>query len=105
MCWRRIARLSADKLALSEQLRVASERAEAATGLLKLAEARLVELQGRIKGSDSFVSLVPPAGVVGRSIRDLGSACAQLARGLRVPGEVANSAELIPSAREDAVAA
>lgn len=46
---------------------------------LTIAEARFQELHARIKASDGFVSLLSSAGVVARSISDLGKAQHQLA--------------------------
>lgn len=77
--WRRIARLQAEKLALDERLRLAKGNEEQAIAHLTVAEARFQELHARIRASESFVSLVSSAGIVARSISDLGKAHDQLA--------------------------
>ncbi len=77
--WRRIARLRAEMLALDERLRLAKGNEEQAIAHLTVAEARFQELHARIRASESFVSLVSSAGIVARSISDLGKAHDQLA--------------------------
>jgi len=81
-CWRRIARLKAAKLALDERLRLAKDSQAEAIQKLGIAEARFQELYARIKASEGFVSLTSSAGIVARSISDLGKAHHQLAETL-----------------------
>jgi hypothetical protein len=77
-CLRRISRLNAWNFALDERLRLAKDHEEQAIRKLTIAEARFQELYARIKSSDGFVSLASSAGVVSRSIADLGKAHNQL---------------------------
>jgi hypothetical protein len=70
--WRRIARLGAAKLELEERLRLAKDSGKQLVEKLTITQARFQDLHGRIKASESFVSLAQSAGVVARSIADLG---------------------------------
>ena len=81
-CLRRISRLNAANLALDERLRLAKDTQEQAVQRLTIAEARFQELNSRIRSSEGFVSLTASAGVVARSISDLGKAHAELAETL-----------------------
>lgn len=81
-CWRRVARLKAAKFALDERLRLAKDSQAEAIQKLTIAEARFQELYARIKASEGFVSLTSSAGIVARSISDLGRAHHQLAETL-----------------------
>jgi hypothetical protein len=78
-CWRRIASLNVVNRALDERLRLAQDGQVEVIQKLTIAEARFQELHARIKGSESFVSLLPSAGVVARSMSDLSKALEQLA--------------------------
>jgi len=84
VCWRRIARLKAAKLALDERLRLAKDSQAEAIQKLTIADARFQELYARIKASEGFVSLSSSAGGVARSISDLGKVHNQLAEMLAV---------------------